>query len=207
MSKLPFVWELNCNGINSFAIGTKHICTEFATETMQAYLQGKKHLLLELPVTDELLQLEISKRHNDTRLPMEIALYHAAKQLGIPCVHLETPAEYWATYKLIKKTWPKVPNDTYDQTGNDQTCNESADAFLSGDLELELRRLHQSLYGKPGGTELLKDQEERNRRMVARSMAYLPTGCTIAVGLAHLIQPPSMLQMYESSGIGVKRVQ
>ena len=206
--KLPFVWELDHNGTKSYVIGTHHNLFLYP-EVCKQYLKGKKYLLSEVPINVEKLENELAEMYMNTlgapiKLKMDFA-FAAAINRGISRIQLETQGEGWKATKLLRK----IEEELHKRFRRPISREEREKKYLSGDLEQALRTDYQylNMIGPKNASQLRSINEARNRLMVARSIPYLPEGCTITTGLIHLITQPSMLRMYESRGIKVRRIQ
>ncbi len=59
MSKLPFVWELNNEGVISHAVGSIHCVENIYSQNAKKLLEGKKHLLTEARTEDATIQEQL----------------------------------------------------------------------------------------------------------------------------------------------------
>ncbi|RJQ21415.1 hypothetical protein C4580_02645 [Candidatus Woesearchaeota archaeon] len=216
MSKLPFVWKLNCRGNTSYAIGTMHEVPTgtYTKRDIDPFLKGKTKLLAEAQHIPEissfqklLLRLGIARIRAGTDTGqgtelMDIQILSRALTFGLAPLALETPQEQ-ADYLLLLTYSSPEDRSLFDQTVFNPSYNDTCtQAYLAGDAQ------------KLAGLSHFSPQEQerftlRNQRMARRSLEHITQEpCTITGGVLHFIGPkPTLLDIYQKEGTIVERVQ
>jgi len=215
--KLPFVWELNNDGIISHAIGTIHKpIGHLYKEDIQKYVKGKKYGLFELTKEacdiinqkqNELLEMvnegKIEETYNIIETSNKIShiwgleiddiIENECNKQKIKKHSMDDP-ELIKYHKIYLKL--KQPPGTNLQTAylekDEETIKKIIEAYQQNINEL---------------TEEEKDYTiRRDQKIFQRSMEYLNEPCIIAAGFSHLMTNPSILELYKEKGIQVKRI-
>jgi len=191
--KLPFVWELDSQGVVSHCIATHHqlpktYLLEYS-EDIRKILQGKKQALLEVERFPESTLLIASKRP------------------------LPAGAEYdCTTYNSLQRMAQDHQRRLHENADGIDGLIEAIAFSLSIAVEgLHTKEEHEGYLKaltNPPQPSLIA---EANRLWVERSITYLDAArgpSLIAAGLAHFWSiEPSMITMYQEKGIKVERVQ
>ncbi len=237
MSKLPFVWELDKDGVISYAIGTIHVALNEFEEDVAEKIQGKKRLLPEInhhemsPYHEEFIQalfkpftlnekntiLDMLGLSLDELRSLPPGLFHS--YLYNPAAPEEFPSvDYVLRRKAEQNDLEIISLETpQEKMQNLHTSNflekilaparENPDIF--GYLPLLLRQSMSREMERYQRGELQPTHSDlaRNQRMAERSVEYLDQPSVVGVGASHFLAEPSLLSLYQEKGITVKRVQ
>ncbi len=237
MNKLPYVWELDKDGVISYAIGTIHVALNEYEDDVTEKLRGKKRLL------PEINHHEMSKYHHEfihalfkPFAPEEKNMI--VEMLGISLDELRAlPPGLFHSYLYDPAAPEEFPSVDYVlrtkaeqnnleiislETPQEKLQNLHARNFLEkilaparknpdlfGCLPLFLRQSMSREMERYQRGELRPVHSDlaRNRRMAERSLSYLDQPSVVGIGASHFLAEPSLLSLYQEKGIKVKRIQ
>lgn len=209
--KLPFVWQINNKGVVSHAVGIAHAVPDVFQADINRLLFGKKKVLTEV-TQPEASELKIYRERQargaqETNFDPCHAIYGTALAMGIPVYGLEAEEEHEEYGKIIQQVDARLSNA--DRSTFNRVVEGLRRAYVNRD-ETTYQALNEQFFRinrKYSTTDEREKLTGRHPIMAERSLEHLEEPSLISVGLEHLQEDLSMLDVYRDKGIKVERVQ